>query len=275
MINKALKVGKLNQLVPAIMPISVTFKPEGICSTPAFSIALCESSTYMYRYLFVALILLFFVNACRQKVNNRTVSNKDTISSKAITQETNTIVKPPVVLSNLDKAPIDTLIILFNDSTYRLYLHKFDEDNDYDETKPNTTLTFRKGDSVIFKERVFCMSWLFEFEDIDNDKVKDLLLFSYSGARANPSYYLYLAKGKKLIKVKDFEELPNPNVDTTNHIITGNALYGDKAWVDFYRITKTNKLIKLGPGLETDSGDSSDVSYQKTLKQIIKKWGNK
>ena len=108
------------------------------------------------------------------------------------------------------------------------------------------------------------------FKDFNNDNVKDIILFYYTGARANETYHLYVTdkRRQKLIRVKGFEELPNPMLDTTNNIITSIALSGTN-YYSFYRIDAKNKLINLGHSFEENPNDSSQ--YEKAIQQILKK----
>ena len=110
-----------------------------------------------------------------------------------------------------------------------------------------------------------------DFQDFNNDKVKDVLVFYYTGARSNPTYHLYLTdlKNHNLIGVKGFEELPNPDLDSSNNIITSIALSGSNYYT-FYRIISKNKLINLGHDYEDNPNDSTQ--YEKTVQQILKEY---
>jgi len=105
--------------------------------------------------------------------------------------------------------------------------------------------------------------------DFNNDKIKDLLFFYYTGGRSNPTYHLYLVDTMrhKLTYVKGFEDLPNPFLDSTNNIITSGVLYADRIAYSFYRITN-NHLINLGHPIDTDWNDSTE--YENAIKQILK-----
>ena len=144
----------------------------------------------------------------------------------------------------------DRIVTLFGDSSYKLALHIFDIANDEEDTK-NATLIFTKQEKdnvrVFFRDSLFCMYPEISFQDFNNDKIKDVLIFYFTGGRANPTYHLYLtdAKNRKLMRVKGFEELPNPDLDTTNNIIVSIALSGTNHY-SFYRINKGNKLTNLG-----------------------------
>jgi hypothetical protein len=168
----------------------------------------------------------------------------------------------------------DSTITLFGDSSYKLTLQTFDTANNYDAERNNTVLILSKQDrnqiKVLFRDSLFCMYPDIDFQDYNNDKIKDVLVFYYTGARANPTYHLYLTnlKNHNLIRVKGFEELPNPALDTTNNIITSIALSGTN-YYSFYRINTQNKLIDLGHRYEENPNDSTQ--YEKAIRKILKK----
>ena len=167
-----------------------------------------------------------------------------------------------------------TVVTLFGDSSYQLILQIFDTTNNYDAENNNAVLTFSKQDKhqtkVLFRDSLFCMYPGIDFRDFNNDNIKDVLIFYYTGARANESYHLYLTdqNNHKLIRVKGFEELPNPYLDTTNNIIQSIALSGTN-YYSFYRIDTKNKLINLGNSFEENPNDSTQ--YEKAIRQILKK----
>ena len=167
----------------------------------------------------------------------------------------------------------DSTLTLFTDTSYKLKFHVFDTQN-FNEEKSNSTVTFShiKGYKAerIFQDSFYCMSPLIEFQDFNNDGVKDILFFYYTGGRSNPTYHLYLVDtiNHKLTYVKGFENLPNPDLDSANNVISSSALYGTKVGFSFYRIDTNDKLINLGHSFETEFGDFT--KYDKAIKQIIK-----
>jgi hypothetical protein len=171
------------------------------------------------------------------------------------------------------KIHTDSTVTLFGDSSYKLTVHIFNSTN-YGEGTSNAVVTFRKQDKmglkIFFCDSVYCMYPDIDFYDFNNDKTKDVTIFHYTGGRANPTYYLYLIdlKNRRLIRVKGFEELPNPDLDTTNNIIGSIALSGTSGYYSFYRINSKNKLIALGHGFENDPNDSTQ--YEKAVRQIQK-----
>ena len=166
----------------------------------------------------------------------------------------------------------DSTVTLFGNRSYTLTLHVFDTLN-YDSETNNTILTFSKQENnevkIFFRDSMYCMYPDISFHDFNNDKIKDVLVFFYTGARANPTYHLYLTdlKNRKLVRIKGFEELSNPYVDTTNNIVTSIALSGTN-YYSFYKITSKNKLINLGHCFDADLDDS--VKYENAIQQILK-----
>jgi hypothetical protein len=165
----------------------------------------------------------------------------------------------------------DSTLILFGN--YQLKLHIFDTANNYDAQTKNAILTFsrQKGGQtkVFFRDSMFCMYPDMAFTDFNNDKAKDVLVFYYTSARANPTYHLYLTdvNNRRLIRVKGFEDLPNPHLDTTNNVIESIALSGTN-YYSFHRINSNNKLINLGHSFYENPTDSTQ--YEKALRQILK-----
>ncbi len=117
------------------------------------------------------------------------------------------------------------------------------------------------------------MSPLIEFQDFNNDRIKDVLFFYYTGRRSNPTYHLYLVDtiNNKLTYVKGFENLPNPDLDSSNNIISSYALSGGEVGVSFYRINPDLKLVNLGHSFESEFGD--DKPFDKATKAILKERG--
>jgi len=162
----------------------------------------------------------------------------------------------------------DSSVYLFGSNLDKLTLHIFNSTN-HDEQTKNAILTFSRQGKVIFQDSLFCMYPDISFQDFNNDGVKDVLVFYSTGARANPTYHLYLADNKnhKLIGVKGFEKLPNPSLGKPENIITSIALSGSN-YYSFYRITSKNKLINLGHSFEENPRDSTQ--YERAIRKILK-----
>jgi hypothetical protein len=171
----------------------------------------------------------------------------------------------------------DQTIYPFGDTSYKLIYHVLKEEL-YNEDEANAVLTFAHsaGNKVklLFADSLYSMHNYIEVKDIDNDKVKDIMVFHYTGARANPTYHLYLRDTirYKLIRVKGFEKLPNPMLDPVNNIISSGALYADKVWTEFYRINQYHKLVPLGHAFEDDMRDDNN-KYDEAIKAIMKRYG--
>jgi hypothetical protein len=167
----------------------------------------------------------------------------------------------------------DITVTLFGDTSYKLTLHVFDSVTDDPEIN-NSVLTFYKKEKnnvkIFFRDSMYCYYTDITFIDFNSDQIKDVVIFYFTGARANPTYHLYLTdkKNKKLIRIKGFEELPNPILDSTNNIIESVALSGSN-YYSFYRINKQNKLINLGHDFAEDPQDSTQ--YDRAIQQILRK----
>ncbi|TFF35608.1 hypothetical protein E2R66_18020 [Mucilaginibacter psychrotolerans] len=108
---------------------------------------------------------------------------------------------------------------------------------------------------------------------MNNDSVPDIMVFYNTGGRANPTYHLYLRDTirHKITYVKGFEDLPNPELDTANNIITSGGLYGESVGWEFYRVDSHNKLLTLWHRVDGRMDDN--VKYDRAVKAILKKWG--
>jgi len=171
----------------------------------------------------------------------------------------------------------DTTIMIFKNTSYKLSLHVFDTET-FNEEKNNSTISFNRiqRDKIerIFQDSFYCMSSLMDFQDFNNDGIKNVLFFYYTGARANPTYHLYLVDTNhhRLTYVKGFEDLPNPELDSTNNIISSSALSGGNVGVSFYRINSKSKLINLGHSFDAEFGD--DEPFDRAKRKIINEKGN-
>jgi hypothetical protein len=211
----------------------------------------------------LSFLVLLFVSAC----TNESVSSGDNV---AVGQK----VSSTVPQKDSFLTTFDTTLTPFLDTSYKLTINIFNT-NSYNEENNNSTVTFSHflGNKAerIFEDSFYCMHPLIDRQDFNNDKVKDILIFYYTGARANPTYHLYLVDSikYKLTYVKGFEELPNPELDSAKNIITSAALAGADVIWSFYRITPKNELVNLGNGITAEFGDS--LKFDKAIKAILKK----
>jgi hypothetical protein len=161
--------------------------------------------------------------------------------------------------------------LVFDDSTFHYELTIFDTAQfNSDSNNAVFKLIQHKGDSevLLVNDSIYCMRGDVEYQDFNNDKIGDLLVFYYSGGRANPTYYLYIVNGirKTLTRVKGFEEVPNPDLDTSLNIITGIALSRSNRY-SFYRIDSSSELVDLGHAFTEEAGDS--LQYDRSIKLIL------
>lgn len=122
---------------------------------------------------------------------------------------------------------------------------------------------------------------LLERKDYNKDGVKDIILYSHSGARgANGFYYLYLSniRTKTFHFVKDFDTAPSPEADTSGmviyHPVAGN---GVGHW--FYAIQSDYSMKKIN---ESDvwttyiyDDTSEDLKQEQQDKKAYRKAYNK
>ncbi|MBS1732660.1 MAG: hypothetical protein JST02_05135 [Bacteroidetes bacterium] len=141
----------------------------------------------------------------------------------------------------------DTTISVFTNYKLRLEIYNAEKINDYD-TATNAKITFsRQRDyrtSVLFSDLVFCKAPILKFQDFNNDGVKDILIFFDYDVRSNKMYHLYLLnpKSKELIRVKDFEDIKNPEFNPKKNIVESHVISG-RNYYTYYRINNSNKLI--------------------------------
>lgn len=148
-------------------------------------------------------------------------------------------------------------------------------DFDFETKNALFTISRLSDNKVILKDSIGCMIPYLEFADYNSDGTKDILVYHAHGARANTTYYLYLADNKlgNFHKVDGFEDVPNAQIDK-RRIIKSIALYG-KLGYSFYIITKDYKLKQIGETVEIDPNDSDSIpnaEYNRVLKILRKKF---
>jgi hypothetical protein len=175
----------------------------------------------------------------------------------------------------------DTTITPFADKSYKLSLHIFNTELETWGDEKNAILKFYRVHSgknqIIFQDSLYCFHQFphIELHDMNGDKSEDILIFNNTGARANGHYYLYVVDPvrHRLIRVKKFQEVVNPEYNKRYNIIESVALAGTD-YYSFYRISSKNKLIDLGHGFEASEG-LPDVriferKYNAAIKKILK-----
>ncbi|MCO4292019.1 hypothetical protein NF867_03975 [Solitalea sp. MAHUQ-68] len=168
----------------------------------------------------------------------------------------------------------DTTFNIFGDKAYFLSFKIIQEKKDDDPHFGTLTLTHKingKTD-VLLKDTVEFFMPLLQLKDFNNDQTNDILILNTSSTRSVWTHHLYLVDNKnhKLIPVKNFEELYNPEFDSKNNIIISTAIYS-KIFYSFYRIGTDNKLINLGHGFEGDMTEADDAKYKNAIKSITEK----
>ncbi len=140
----------------------------------------------------------------------------------------------------------DTTLILFGNSELKIHVFDIDGTNNFIDSK-NTAVTFLKNHKLIFRDSVFCNDLRLKLDDFNNDGIKDILIFFDFDVRSNEMYHLYLIndKLKSLTRIKNFEEVKNPEFDKEKNRIECHVASG-RNYAAFYRISKSGKLIRLG-----------------------------
>ena len=179
------------------------------------------------------IILVFFIFYLGAFHGNSQVANIDTLQTKFA----------------------DSSVRLFNDFRFSLKVHIFDMEAS-DETQPNTVITLKYmgnyQDKILVRDSLFCMKPWIQFKDFNQDGIDDLLIFNTSSARSNWTHHLYIVdnKKKKIIHVKGFSKLLNPEIDVQSGIITSSGLYGNSITHSYYKISKNYILQKVSKDYE-------------------------
>lgn len=141
----------------------------------------------------------------------------------------------------------DTLISLFGNYELKLHVFNAEEEN---EQHNNSILTFTKKEyckeEILFEDSLYCRSGGIQLRDFNNDGIKDVLIFYNYDVRGNEMNHLYIVnnKLKKLIRVKDFEAVKNPEFDFKRNMIYSHVISGTDYYI-FYIINKSNKLAEV------------------------------
>jgi hypothetical protein len=214
----------------------------------------------MKTFLIAALLL---ITACSN-------SSSGTKTSVATHKETDTLRGEP---KEDRPTTFDTTLKPFQDTSYSLRFQVLNMEEQDEETN-NAIAIFehqeKNGQRILFLDSFYCMYPYIDRLDFNNDHINDILLFFYTGGRANPTFHLYLVDTgrNKLNYVKGFEDLPNPSLDTSNGIILSIALSGIDHY-SFYLINSRNQLIDLGNGYDADPDDT--VHFERAMKKILGK----
>jgi hypothetical protein len=148
-----------------------------------------------------------------------------------------------------------------------------------DETKSNALFSFRKKDKgqlvELFRDSIYNNVHDVLFEDYNNDGVKDILVQSYSDARSNWTYYLYLIDTTKdiLQEIKGFEAIKNPKWNSEFQMVENYVMSGMN-WTSFYEIQNDSiRDFKITVQDSLNDENQYERDYKKaieTIKQIRK-----
>jgi hypothetical protein len=155
--------------------------------------------------------------------------------------------------------------------------------HDVDEKEPvgediNANIYFGKiglkTDQVFWKEKIYAklINENIAYEDYNGDGIKDVLIFSETGARGgNAFYYLFLIdpKNKKIHKVKNFETIVNPEYNHKHHVVVSYGLSGTNNY-SIYKISKEYNAYKIGKSFE-DTFESDPTELDKRIRKVLKK----
>lgn len=186
---------------------------------------------------------------------------KNLLNTKIISSDTNVIVE-----INCDT--------IYPNKNYKILLFDLDPEKIYvgnDEIK-NTVFQLRKQNVIIFTDSIYSNEQDVEFGDFNGDKIKDILIRQESSARSNWNYYLYIVDtlSNTLKKIKNFEQIPNPNYLPKYDLIDNYVLTGVN-WTGFYKI-QNDTIYDFGITIEDNQTDNKYLkAYKKSIKQIMKK----
>ncbi len=224
-----------------------------------------------YKILLIALLAVTSCNLENKKSNENLFTNKTQIS---------------ITDKNFEKLEVfcDTV---YNSKKYKLTLTKIDTTNNFSD-KGNTIFTFerfKKGQyNVLFIDTIYCESQEIDFASYSKDRLKSIIIKNNEDVRSNWTYYLYLVDTStdKLIRVKGFEEIKNPNYLSKFDLIDNYVLSG-RNWTNFYQIDKDSVIdynsVLFDDGTNSGSySDNEDVKhpkypfeYKRTIRKILKR----
>lgn len=164
---------------------------------------------------------------------------------------------------------------IYKNKAISIKLITFDnEKNGYDDDKNSILVINQKLDgknSVLIKDSIFSSAQQIEFQDFNNDNIKDILVQNISDVRSNWTYnlYLYNAKMNSFKKVIGFNNIKNPSYNSKYKIIESHVISGTN-WAAFFKI-KDNKIHDYHIEITDDGSVKSEKEYQRALKKITGK----
>jgi len=112
--------------------------------------------------------------------------------------------------------------------------------------KKNTFLKLSKNGNQFETDSLISEIQEIYFRDIDQDSIKDILVYKNSGARSNEKYYLFLynKRNKNYKKVEGYDNWPNLNTTDEKNILSSLILAGSTSY-KFFELTDSGKLNDL------------------------------
>ena len=188
----------------------------------------------------------------------------------------------PFLCNAQDESSIDTLKIncdsIYTQKGFSILHITYDKEvqDGYSDEK-NSVFIFRKAENGIIKEiyrdTIYSRVQQIDFEDFNNDKIKDILVQNISDARSNWSYNLYLVNPKNysLTKVKGFGEIMNPYYNAKYNTVESRVSSGTD-YTAFYKIIKNHVYdYKIYVEDNHEDNDNFDKAYDKAIKKILNK----
>jgi hypothetical protein len=131
----------------------------------------------------------------------------------------------------------------------------------------NSNLILSRNGKRILTDSIFCSTVGIKFRDMNNDGIKDLLIFQSSGARANDTYncFLYRKTTKDFVKVIGFEKWANLRATEIPGILVSEELTGIRYFY-FLKLSRAGKLIDLK--ITEKDNDLDDSAYTNGIKKV-------
>lgn len=129
-------------------------------------------------------------------------------------------------------------------------------------TRSNTKLTILRDDKFLRADSIFCFTIEIKLKDMNQDGLKDLLIFESTGGRGGNGYYnLYLFCQEKndFAKVKNYDNWPNIETTKEKGILVSTGLSAN-TYFHFLKLTDSGRLIDLK--IEQEDKDGEGKSYE-------------
>jgi len=224
------------------------------------------------------IFILFAISSCKN--GYKTTENKavEIASSAKTSTEKELINKKPKVTKVLDSTDTNCVRKYYRPFTDKSYLISIQNCPEGEEGGNNAIICFErkisKTDQILWKDSLFVkiQSNFLTYQDFNGDGIKDIVIFSETGARGgNSFYYLYLVdpKNRKVNRVKNFENIVNPEYNIKHHVVVSYGLSGTNNY-SIYKISKDNRCYEIGESFE-DTFESDTGELDKRIIEILKK----